>query len=127
MRSVRRWLSPVLTLLWVAWLGVAPAGRLMEPAAAQPRPMGKVGVWYIPFVTAKDEFHHWEDIEKRKAPMPVGGRYAANDPKMIAQQWRQMRECGVDFIVMDDTNTVFVDNSMVDATVRAWFDFMDAL
>jgi len=37
-----------------------------------------------------------------------------------------MQECGIEFLVMDDTNCVWVDNSRIDGLIRTWFDFMDA-
>lgn len=87
--------------------------------------MRRVGAWYIPFWTTGDEFGHWRAVAARGAAMPVGGRYAASDPKVIERQWREMRACGLDFLVMDHTNTVFVDNRLIDNNIRAWYDFMD--
>jgi hypothetical protein len=104
---------------------VAVALALGTACQAAPRSGGQVGVWYIPFWTAGDEFGHWKHVEDRKAAMPLGGRYASNDPEVIERQWRQMRACGISFLVMDDTNTVHVDSSLIDRNIRAWFDFMD--
>jgi hypothetical protein len=38
-----------------------------------------------------------------------------------------MRECGVDLIIFDDTNWVWVDDRKIDQIIQAWFSFMDAL
>lgn len=114
-----------LLLFLGAWLGPA-SRRSAGSAAAAAAGKRQVGVWYITIWDRKDEFKHWQSVAARGAAMPSGGPYSADDPEVIARQWRQMRECGVDFLVLDDTNTVHVDNNGIDRSIRAWFDFMDA-
>ncbi|MEN6357052.1 MAG: stalk domain-containing protein [Armatimonadota bacterium] len=88
----------------------------------------KVGVWYITSFYPKGQGpYHWDDVVARGADMPLGGPYILSDPDVIKRQISQMHECGIDFILMDDTNTVWVDNSLVDKNIRAWFDYMDKL
>lgn len=84
-------------------------------------------MWYTPWWDATDRFGHWAGARDSHTGLPILGSYSSNDPVIIRAQYQAMRECGVDFIILDDTNTIFVDNSIVDHSIRAWFDFMDAL
>jgi len=40
-------------------------------------------------------------------------------------RFRQMKECGIEFLVMDDTTCVWVDDSRIGELIRKWFDSMD--
>ena len=88
-----------------------------------------VGIWYITLYYPKGQGpYYWDSVKDRKgAAMPSRGPYLLADPKVIERQWREMCECGIDFILMDDTNTVHVDNNGCDKNIRAWFDWMDKL
>jgi len=87
----------------------------------------QVGVWYMTIFTAKDEYNHWTDIERRADMVkPLSGRYGSGEPEVMERHWREMSECGVDFMVMEDTNTVWVDNSLINKNIRSWYDFMDS-
>lgn len=100
---------------------------LASPAFAA-KPVGKVGVWYITLFYPKGQGpYYWDSVVKRGGAMPSGGAYVLSDPGVIARQIREMKACGIDFILMDDTNTVHVDNDLVDKNIRAWYDFMDKL
>ena len=89
---------------------------------------GDVGVWYITLFYPKGKgAYYWDSVVARGGAMPSCGPYELSDPKVIERQWREMCECGIDFILMDDTNTVWVDGGLVDANIRAWFNFMDNL
>jgi hypothetical protein len=115
-----------IALLLPACLAIAAVRTGVAEPRRSPVPHRDVGTWYITFFTAKDEFHHWADVNKRRGAMPLGGTYSAGDPAVIERQWRELREAGIDWLLMDDTNTVFVDNRAIDQNIRAWFDFMDA-
>ncbi|HOA75171.1 MAG TPA: hypothetical protein PL151_17945 [Phycisphaerae bacterium] len=80
------------------------------------------GLWYTVWWTADDEYRHWCNCNV----FPTRGRYTAGDPAVIADHYAQMRDMGVDFIIMDDTNCAGVDGGRINDNIRAWFDFMDA-
>ncbi len=90
------------------------------PAAATNSP--KLGLWYTAWWTADDQFHHWTNCHV----FPARGRYTAGDPAVIAAHYAQLRDLGVDFLIMDDTNGAGNDGGRINDNIRAWFDFMDA-
>ncbi len=112
----------VKTILALALL-LLPVARLVQSPAAQPR----IGVWYTTWWDVTDRHLHWKDARDRVKKLPSLGIYTSYDPRIIRTQYEQMKECGIDFVIFDDTNTIFVDDGIVDRTIRAWFDFMDAL
>ena len=85
---------------------------------AQPR----VGLWLTVWWTKDDQFHHWANCTR----MPRGGRYTSGDPAVIARQYGQFRDMGIDFLIVDDTNGVGNDGGRINDNIRAWFNFMDA-
>src|SRR5262245_54595106 len=87
-----------------------------------------VGCWYHPFFSLKQgELGHWNDVKNTQRPLPVGGRYDMEDRKTFDRQVKQIRDCGISFVVFDDTNCVDVDDGQIDRRIKTWFDFMDAL
>jgi hypothetical protein len=44
---------------------------------------------------------------------------------VIAADYTQFRELGVDFLILDDTNGVGNDGGRINDNIRAWFEFMD--
>jgi hypothetical protein len=87
-----------------------------------------VGCWYHPFYSLKPgEFQHWNDVKNWQRPWPIGGRYDMEDRKTFDRQVKQMRECGISFVVFDDTNCVNVDDGQIDRRIKTWFDYMDGL
>lgn len=90
------------------------------PAFAEgPRP--QVGLWLSVWWTKDDQFHHWANCTR----LPSAGRYTAGDPDVIARQFEQFRDTGIDFLILDDTNGVGNDGGRINDNIRAWFDFMD--
>ena len=87
----------------------------------------KVGMFYTAWWDEQDRFRSWQRLHGPNQSVPVLGNYSAGDPQVIRRQYEMMRECGIDFLILDDTNTIFVDDSIVDPNIKAWFDFMDAL
>jgi hypothetical protein len=90
------------------------------PAAEIPT---KFGLWLTVWWTQDDQFHHWTNCHR----FPSRGRYTSGDPAVIADQYRQFRDLGVEFIIMDDTNGYGNDGGRIAANIRAWFEFMDGL
>ena len=60
-------------------------------------------------------------------PLPIGGFYDMEDRKTFNRQIKEMRACGINFIVFDDTNCVHVNDGQIDRRITTWFDYMDAL
>ncbi len=87
----------------------------------------KIGMFYTAWWDEQDRFHSWQQLHGPNQSVPVLGNYGAGDPKIIRRQYEMMRECGIDFLIFDDTNSIFVDDSIVDHNIKAWFDFMDSL
>jgi hypothetical protein len=113
--------SPSLFLIAgaVALVLVVTGGRAAEPSAST-RP--QFGLWYTAWWTADDQFHHWRNCHR----LPVRGRYSAGDPAVIKAHYATFRDLGVDFLIMDDTNSAGNDAGRINDNIRAWFDFMDA-
>jgi hypothetical protein len=93
-----------------------------EVFAAEPSPRPGIGLWYTVWWTKDDQFGHWG----RCHHLPTRGRYTSGDPAIIADHYRQFRNLGIDFLIMDDTNGVGNDAGRINDNIRAWFDFMDA-
>ncbi len=100
------------------------AGMLASAAAAaaDDRPAPVFGMWYTVWWTKDDQFRHWSNCHV----MPVRGRYSAGDPKVIADHHAQLRDLGVDFVILDDTNCIWNDGGRIKENIQAWFDYMDA-
>ncbi len=97
------------------------ASLAAPPAPAAPALRPALGVWYTAWWTKDDQFHHWADC----GVLPLHGPYDASDPQVIAAQYAQLRDLGVDFLIMDDTNGCGNDGGRINGAIRAWFDFMD--
>ena len=85
----------------------------------------QVGVWVMTFFDKADKFHHWSDVKRRHAAMPVGGPFSCSDPTEIAKEYAAIRNAGIDYVLLDDTNTLYVDDGLIDKAVQAWFDYSD--
>jgi hypothetical protein len=106
----------------VAVVGFAFALAGTQRAIADPPPRPAFGLWYTVWWTKDDQFHHWSNCHH----FPVRGRYTAGDPDVIADHYKQFRDLGVDFLIMDDTNCIGNDGGRINDNIRAWFDSMDA-
>ncbi|MGQ9651259.1 MAG: hypothetical protein ACUVXJ_14210 [Phycisphaerae bacterium] len=87
------------------------------------KPVPAIGMWYTVWWTKDDQFKHWVN----RHVLPTRGPYTAGDPQIIAAHYAQLRDLGVDFLIMDDTNCVGNDGGRINDNIRAWFDFMDRL
>lgn len=92
------------------------------PAATRSQATPRFGLWYTVWWTKDDQFHHWVNCQR----LPVRGRYTAGDPAIIAAHYAEMRDLGIDFLILDDTNCAGNDGGRINDNIRAWFDFMDA-
>lgn len=94
-------------------------------AAAEPAHSIKsgpsIGMWYTVWWTKDDQFKHWVNCHV----FPTRGPYTAGDPQVIADHYAQLRDLGVDFLIMDDTNCVGNDGGRINDNIRAWFEFMN--
>ncbi len=107
-----RYISLVLAFLVLADL---------TPCAMSQERQPQVGLWISNWWTKDDQFHHWANCTR----LPSIGRYTAGDPAIIAHDYAQFRDMGIDFLIMDDTNGVGNDAGRINDNIRAWFDFMD--
>lgn len=91
-------------------------------ATAAPR---QVGVWIMTMFDKADKFGHWGDVVRRGGAMPIEGPTSGSDPVAVAKMYQDIRDAGIDYVLMDDTNTVFVDERLIDKAIEAWFDYGD--
>ena len=101
---------------------------LAGPAELREMESPTVGVWYHVFYTFDPNSRstgNWKNVKAWHRPFPLGGKYDVRDPKTIERQVKQMKECGISFIVFDHTNCVHVDDDEIDRNIRVWFDWMD--
>ncbi len=114
--KARRYATTAALVCLGGSVAVAPAA---SPAQTR-RP--QIGMWYTVWWTADDQFRHWVNCNV----LPARGRYTAGDPAVIRDHFAQLRDLGVDFLIMDDTNCAGNDGGRINDNIRAWFDFMDA-
>src|SRR5689334_25419687 len=77
-----------------------------------------VGCWYHPLFSLKQgESQHWNDVGNWHLPWPISGRYDMEDRKTFDRQVKQIRDCGISFLVFDDTNCVDVVNGQIDRRI----------
>lgn len=96
-----------------------------------------VGVWYSVFwhkpsalgVINGTSYEHWSDWVRLH---PVLGQYSSGDPQVINVYFDQMKEIGVDFIILDYTNGIWIDEQgrtgdrpYMDLNVRSIFEVAD--
>jgi len=124
---VLRWFEAILQNMYpLKYATCAPAIAILaavllsQPAAAAPV-QPRIGLWYTAWWTKDDQFHHWDHCHI----LPVGGPYTAGDPAIIAKDFAQFRDLGIQFLIIDDTNGVGNDGGRINDNIRAWFDFMD--
>jgi hypothetical protein len=109
----------------VRFVARSGAGVMASPPTLTGFPM--IGMWYEPNYDAADKFGHWASGRDNHSGTPVFGNYSGNDPTVIRSQYQAMRECGVNFVILNDDQTIFAEEGITDRNIRAWFDFMDAL
>jgi len=93
----------------------------LAPSTVAQERRPQVGLWISTWWTKDDQFHHWANCTR----LPTIGRYTAGDPAIIAHDYAQFRDMGIDFLIMDDTNGIGNDAGRINDNIRAWFDFMD--
>lgn len=95
-------------------------GDLREPA------FGRMAMWYTSWYQDGPFGRYWLPVRTQAFLTPTLGHYDSAKPEIIQQHYEWMLKCGVDLIVFDDTNWVWVDDRRIDRVITAWFDFMDA-
>lgn len=114
----------VLVGIWLKY-PIKIVGDVPLTTVQQERASRQVGVWVMTMLDQADKFGHWADVKRREATMPVGGPFSCSDPDVIARTYSAIRKTGIDYILLDDTNTLFVDDGLIDKAVKAWFDYSD--
>lgn len=107
-----RYITLIAAILVLADLAPCATAREKRPQA---------GLWISTWWMKDDQFHHWANCTR----LPSIGLYTAGDPAIIAHDYAQFRDIGIDFLIMDDTNGVGNDAGRINDNIRAWFDFMD--
>ncbi|NLX24071.1 MAG: hypothetical protein GXY55_20670 [Phycisphaerae bacterium] len=111
-----------LTGIIMTWALAVSVTTAADPPARQAEVRPAIGMWLTVWWTEDDQYRHWVNCHR----FPSRGRYTAGDPQVVADHYRQFRDLGVDFIIMDDTNGRHADGGRIIDNIRAWFDFMDA-
>ena len=113
-----------LTVIWsVALILVITHTNLGDEKTPERHPNSRpiIGLWYTVWWTKDDQFKHWINCQR----FPTRGHYTSGDPSVISDHYKQFRDLGIDFLIMDDTNGVGADSGKINDHIRAWFDFMD--
>jgi len=124
----------VISILIILAMSVAyTQGLFTVPVETKPL----LGCWYSVFWHEEGtlgyrhgiSYEHWQDWVRLH---PTLGHYSSGDPKIINTYFDQMREIGVDFIILDDTNGIWIDElnrtgdrPEIDLNVRAIFEVAD--
>src|SRR2546421_2548 len=109
--QVNRPRTEIIALAILVYL-VSSASSL-SGVAQDNRPRPQIGIWYTTWWDVADKHLHWRDARELVKKLPSLGIYNGYDSNTIRTQFQQMKECGVDFIIFDDTNTIFVDDGIV--------------
>ena len=90
----------------------------------------QVGMWYTVWWDSeeRDPFffkHHW-GTETRVKPIKYG-YYATDDPKKLRDDFQFFRRIGIDYLILDDTNSHYVDNGNIARHIDACFEMAKEL
>jgi hypothetical protein len=105
---------------------IKPPVKVQAKPVPNERASRQVGVWVMTMFDRLDKFQHWSDVRWRKAAEPLEGAFSCSDPDYVARTYQAIRKAGIDYILLDDTNTLFVDDGLIDKAVKAWFDYADS-
>ncbi|MFD0958276.1 hypothetical protein [Paenibacillus chungangensis] len=95
--------------------------EVKEDGAFQPQ----IGIWYTVWWDDKAPYdEHWEEWTRYK---PVLGDYASDDPDVIRKHMEWIKSAGIDYIVLDDTNSHFADNGNIAHNIEAIFDVVESM
>src|SRR5438132_7993227 len=99
-------------------LGAASPLRQIAPVADHPGP--KVGMFYTCWWTEEDSGGFWFRLRGPGSDTPALGHYGCGEPGIIRTHYERMRECGIDFIIFDETNGIFNLDRKIDRNIAAW-------
>lgn len=77
------------------------------------------------FFDKADKFKHWADVKHRHGAMPLHGIFSCSDPAEVEKEYQEIHAAGIDYVLMDDTNCIGVDDGLVNKAITAWFDYAD--
>lgn len=134
-RTIRNTRGP--QALWMIWIGcllflllsVADKGTLYAQAPcpanwvcpADPVYQSRIGIWYtIWWQQPSEPFgEHWSAWSRYK---PVLGYYSSGDPAVIRAHVSMLKNAGIDYLVLDHTNSMDNDNGAIDKNAQAVFN-----
>ncbi len=84
----------------------------------------KVGLWYTVWWDSQERDprfyeHHW--VKETRVKPIQHGYYAADDPEKLKDDFQYFRRIGIDYILLDDTNSHWNDAGNIAAHIEACF------
>ncbi|MFD0717618.1 hypothetical protein [Paenibacillus sp. GCM10027626] len=96
--------------------------KAAPPAAAF---TSQIGIWYTVWWDNEPPFNsHWTDWTRYR---PVRGDYNSGDAATIRSHMQWMKQAGIDFVIIDDTNGHGNDNGNIAAHIDQIFDVVEAM
>lgn len=85
----------------------------------------QIGMWYTVWWDNEPPFDsHWTEWTRYR---PVIGDYNAGDPDTIRAHMQWMKQAGVDFVILDDTNGHGNDNGNIAANIDSIFQVVESM
>jgi len=109
-------------------LGTLPVHAADEAAKKQVQSASftsQVGIWYTVWWDDQPPFDsHWTDWTRYR---PLRGDYDSGDAATIQAHMQWMKQAGIDFVIIDDTNGHGNDNGNIAAHIDQVFDVVEAM
>jgi len=113
-----------LTLLFGAFPAYAGKDK-PRPQPARDAFTSQIGIWYTVWWDDEPPFDsHWTDWTRYR---PVRGDYDSGDPAILEAHMRWMKEAGIDFVIIDDTNGHGNDNGNIASHIDQLFDVVEGM
>ncbi|UVI27456.1 hypothetical protein [Paenibacillus spongiae] len=91
----------------------------------QPLFTSQIGMWYTVWWDDESPFSsHWTDWTRYR---PVIGDYSSGDADTIRAHMEWMKQAGVDFVILDDTNGHGNDNGNIAANIDSIFRVVESM
>ncbi len=85
----------------------------------------QIGIWYtVWWDDEKPYSDHWQDWTRYR---PVLGDYASDDPDIIRAHMQWIKQAGIDYVILDDTNSHFADGGNLANNIEAIFDVVESM
>lgn len=122
----------LLLLSILVSLGAGSAGAAPNQQAAKfPKKLTnagfnpQIGIWYtVWWDDEKPYSDHWQDWTRYR---PVLGDYASDDPVIIQKHMQWIKQAGIDYVILDDTNSHFADGGNIAHNIETIFDVVESM